>query len=153
MTDEEWMQHAIRLALKAELQGEVPVGALIVCEDQCIGTGWNQSIQIHDPSAHAEIVALRKAGQYLQNYRQPQTTLYVTLEPCVMCMGAIAHARVKRLVFGAFDPKRGAVCNALQLSHAPFLNHHIDWTGGVLEQSCSEILTDFFKAKRKTKFA
>ncbi|WP_347988330.1 tRNA adenosine(34) deaminase TadA [Methylomonas sp. AM2-LC] len=151
MTDEEWMQHAIRLAQEAELQGEVPVGALIVYAEQCIAEGWNQSIQNHDPSAHAEIVALRKAGHYLQNYRQPHTTLYVTLEPCVMCMGAIAQARVQRLVFGAFDPKRGAVCSAMQLSKASFLNHHIDWTGGIQEQACSEILTDFFKAKRKHK--
>jgi len=148
MTDEEWMWHALRLAQRAEQQGEVPVGALLVKEGRCIAEAWNQPIQTHDPSAHAEIVALRKAGQTLQNYRLIDTTLYVTLEPCVMCMGAIAHARVKRLVFGAFDPKRGAVCHALQLSDAPFLNHRLEWTGGVLEQTCSEILIDFFKARR-----
>lgn len=149
MTDEEWMRHAIRLAQRAEQQGEVPIGALLVYQDRCIAEGWNQPIQSNDPTAHAEIVALRKAGQVLQNYRLIETTLYVTLEPCVMCMGAIAHARVKRLVFGAFDPKRGAVCHALQLSEAPFLNHHVEWIGGVLEQSCSELLSDFFKARRK----
>lgn len=149
MTDEDWMRHAIRLAQRAEQQGEVPVGALVVYEDRCIAEGWNQPIQAKDPTAHAEIVAIRNAGQILQNYRLIETTLYVTLEPCVMCMGAIAHARVKRLVFGAFDPKRGAVCHALQLSDAPFLNHRVDWQGGVLEQNCSEILTDFFKARRK----
>lgn len=149
MSDEEWMRYAIRLAQRAEQQGEVPVGALLVQGDRCIAEGWNQPIQNNDPTAHAEIVALRKAGQAIQNYRLIDTTLYVTLEPCVMCMGAIAHARVKRLVFGAFDPKRGAVCHALQLSDAAFLNHRVDWLGGVLEQACSELLTDFFKARRQ----
>lgn len=148
MTDEKWMRHAIRLAQRAELQGEVPVGALLVYEDKCIAEGWNQPIQSNDPTAHAEIVALRKAGQVLQNYRLIETTLYVTLEPCVMCMGAIAHARIKRLVFGAYDPKRGAVCHALQLSDAPFLNHRVEWRGGILEPDCAELLSDFFKAKR-----
>jgi len=148
MTDEEWMWHALRLAQRAEQQGEVPVGALLVKHDRCIAEAWNQPIQSNDPTAHAEIVALRKAGQILQNYRLIDTTMYVTLEPCVMCMGAIAHARVKRLVFGAFDPKRGAVCHALQLSDAPFLNHRVEWSGGVLEYNCSEILIDFFKARR-----
>ena len=148
MTDEDWMWHALRLAQRAEQQGEVPVGALLVQGERCIAEGWNQPIQNHDPTAHAEIQALRKAGQAVQNYRLIDTTLYVTLEPCVMCMGAIAHARVKRLVFGAYDPKRGAVCHALQLSDAAFLNHKIDWTGGVLEQNCAEVLTDFFKARR-----
>ncbi|MDD4915836.1 MAG: tRNA adenosine(34) deaminase TadA [Methylococcales bacterium] len=148
MTDEEWMRHAIRLAQRAEQQGEVPVGAVLIHENRCIGEGWNQPIQSHDPSAHAEIVALRKAGSLLQNYRLVDTTLYVTLEPCVMCMGAIAHARVKRLVFGASDPKRGAVCHALHLTDAPFLNHHIIWQGGILAPNCAELLTDFFKARR-----
>lgn len=143
------MRYAIRLAQRAEQQGEVPVGALLVQGDRCIAEGWNQPIQNNDPTAHAEIVALRKAGQAIQNYRLIDTTLYVTLEPCVMCMGAIAHARVKRLVFGAFDPKRGAVCHALQLSDAAFLNHRVDWLGGVQEQACSELLTDFFKARRQ----
>lgn len=146
--DEAWMRHAIRLAQRAEQQGEVPVGALLVRDGECIAEGWNQPIQLHDPSAHAEMQVLRKAGQRLQNYRLLDTTLFVTLEPCVMCMGAIAHARVKRLVFGAYDPKRGAVCHALQLAEAPFLNHRVEWVGGVLEQSCSALLTDFFKARR-----
>ena len=148
MTDEEWMRHAIRLAQRAEDQGEVPVGALLVLDGRCIAEGWNRPIQDHDPSAHAEIVALRQAGRQLRNYRLLNATLYVTLEPCVMCMGAIAHARVKRLVFGAFDPKRGAVCHALQLSDAAFLNHCVEWTGGVLEANCSALLTDFFRARR-----
>lgn len=146
--DEAWMRHAIRLAQRAQEQGEVPVGAVMVLDDRCLAEGWNQPIQANDPTAHAEIVAMRNAGRQLQNYRLIDTTLYVTLEPCVMCMGAIAHARVKRLVFGAFDPKRGAVCHALQLSDAAFLNHRVDWTGGVLEQACAELLTDFFKARR-----
>lgn len=148
MTDEAWMWHALRLAQRAEQHGEVPVGALLVKDDLCIAEGWNQPIQSNDPTAHAEIIAIRKAGLALDNYRLIDTTLYVTLEPCVMCMGAIAHARVKRLVFGAFDPKRGAVCHALQLSDAAFLNHRVEWTGGVLEQNCAAILTDFFKARR-----
>jgi len=149
MSDEEWMRHAIRLAQRAEQQGEVPVGAVLVFQDRCIAEGWNQPIQSHDPSAHAEIVALRQAGKRLQNYRLIDTTLYVSLEPCIMCMGAISHARIKRLVFGATDPKRGAVCHAMQLADAPFLNHRIAWTGGILAQTCSELLSDFFKAKRK----
>lgn len=149
MNDEDWMRYAIRLAQRAEQQGEVPVGALVVYENRCLAEGWNQPIQNHDPTAHAEIQAIRKAGPVLNNYRLVDCTLYVTLEPCVMCMGAIAHSRIKRLVFGAFDPKRGAVCNALQLSNAPFLNHHIEWQGGILEADCSSLLTDFFKAKRR----
>ncbi|MCQ8129843.1 tRNA adenosine(34) deaminase TadA [Methylomonas rivi] len=148
MTDEDWMWHALRLAQRAEQQGEVPVGAVLVRDERCIAEGWNQPIQLHDPTAHAEMQALRKAGMAVENYRLIGTTLYVTLEPCVMCMGAIAHARVKRLVFGAYDPKRGAVCHALQLSDAPFLNHKIDWLGGVLQADCAELLTDFFKARR-----
>lgn len=142
------MWHALRLAQRAEQQGEVPVGAVLVRDDYCIAEGWNQPIQLHDPTAHAEMQVLRKAGSAIENYRLIDTTLYVTLEPCVMCMGAIAHARVKRLVFGAYDPKRGAVCHALQLSDAPFLNHKIDWLGGVLQANCAELLTDFFKARR-----
>ncbi|NOV31455.1 tRNA adenosine(34) deaminase TadA [Methylomonas sp. ZR1] len=149
MTDEEWLRHAIRLAQRAEDQGEVPVGAVLVLDNVCVAEGWNQPIQQNDPTAHAEIVALRKAGAALNNYRLIDTTLYVTLEPCVMCMGAIAHARVKRLVFGAYDPKRGAVCHALQLSDAAFLNHRVEWTGGILEADCAELLSDFFKARRQ----
>ncbi len=142
------MRYAIRLAQRAEQQGEVPVGAIVVRDNQCIAEGWNVSIISHDPTAHAEMVAIRKAGVALENYRLCDATLYVTLEPCVMCMGAISHARIKRLVFGAFDPKRGAVCNALSLTDASFLNHRISWDGGVLETECSEMLRDFFKARR-----
>ena len=146
--DEAWMRYAFRLAQRAEQQGEVPVGAIVVKDNRCIAEGWNSVITHHDPSAHAEIVALRAAGLALENYRINDTTLYVTLEPCVMCMGALAHGRVKRLVFGAYDPKRGAVCNALSLSDASFLNHRVDWTGGVLEEACAGLLKDFFRARR-----
>lgn len=143
------MRHAIRLAQRAEDQGEVPIGAVLVKEGNCIAEGWNTPIQNHDPTAHAEIKAIRQAGKVLENYRLTNSTLYVILEPCVMCMGAISHARVERLVFGAFDPKRGAVCNALQLGDASFLNHKIDWQGGVLENDCSILLKDFFRTKRE----
>lgn len=146
--DDAWMRHAIRLAQYAEQQGEVPVGALIVQNDRCIAEGWNSVIAHHDPTAHAEIIALRNAGQHLANYRLLNTTLYVTLEPCVMCMGALSHARITRLVFGAYDPKRGAVCNALHLSDAPFLNHSVAWLGGVLEEECAELLRGFFRGRR-----
>jgi len=146
--DEAWMRYAFRLAQRAEEQGEVPVGAIVVKDDQHIAEGWNSSIETHDPTAHAEMVALRKAGLVLENYRLSGATLYVTLEPCVMCMGAISHARIERLVFGAFDPKRGAVCHALSLSDASFLNHRINWVGGVLEKDCAELLREFFRARR-----
>ena len=146
--DDAWMRYAFRLAQRAEEYGEVPVGAIVVKDNRCIAEGWNSVITDHDPTAHAEIVALRAAGLALENYRINDTTLYVTLEPCVMCMGALAHARIKRLVFGAYDPKRGAVCNALSLTDASFLNHQISWTGGVLESQCAEQLRDFFRARR-----
>jgi tRNA(adenine34) deaminase len=146
--DEAWMRYAIRLAQRAEQQGEVPVGAIVVKDDRCIAEGWNQPIISHDPTAHAEVVSLRNAGVHLGNYRLNDATLYVTLEPCVMCMGAISHARIERLVFGAYDPKRGAVCNALRLTDVSFLNHKVNWSGGVLESECAEMLRNFFKARR-----
>jgi len=149
LNDEQWMRYAIRLAQRAEEQGEVPVGAVLIKEEGCIAEGWNTPIQNHDPTAHAEIMTIRRAGKALNNYRLTSTTLYVTLEPCVMCMGAISHARIERLVFGAFDPKRGAVCNALQLSDAPFLNHKIEWQGGVLENNCSTLFENFFSCKTR----
>ena len=148
LDDEAWMRYALRLAQRAEEQGEVPVGAVLVKNNRCIAEGWNRAIERHDATAHAEIMALRQAGQVIENYRLIDTTLYVTLEPCVMCMGAISHARVQRLVFGAFDEKRGAVCHALQLTDAPFLNHRVAWTGGILQADCSTLLKDFFRARR-----
>jgi tRNA(adenine34) deaminase len=146
--DAAWMRHALRLAERAEALGEVPIGAVVIRDDRCIAEGWNRPIGSHDPTAHAEIVALRDAGRAVGNYRLVDATLYVTLEPCVMCMGAISHARIKRLVFGAFDSKRGAVCHALSLTDASFLNHRVAWQGGVLEAECSELLKSFFKARR-----
>lgn len=146
--DEDWMRHALRLAQRAESLGEVPVGAVLVKDNQCLAEGWNSPIASFDATAHAEINALREAGKRIENYRLIDTTLYVTLEPCVMCMGAIIHARVKRLVFGAYDPKRGAVCNALSLADAEFLNHSVSWQGGVLEAECSVLLKDFFRSRR-----
>lgn len=136
------------LASRAESFGEVPVGAVLVKDDAILSEGWNCPIARNDPSAHAEMVALRAGGQVLQNYRLLDTTLYVTLEPCVMCMGAIVHARVKRLVFGALDPKRGAVVSALQLADVDFLNHRVEVTGEVLAAECSEQLKTFFKRRR-----
>ncbi|CAG7857401.1 tRNA-specific adenosine deaminase [biofilm metagenome] len=146
--DEAWMRHALRLAQRAESLGEVPIGAVLVKDDKVIAEAWNSPIASHDATAHAEINALREAGKLVGNYRLVDTTLYVTLEPCVMCMGAISHARIKRLVFGAFDPKRGAVCNALKLADAAFLNHIISWQGGMLEAECSDLLREFFRVRR-----
>ncbi|ORU93665.1 MAG: tRNA-specific adenosine deaminase [Cycloclasticus sp. symbiont of Bathymodiolus heckerae] len=148
MDDEAWMRKAIALAHEAEAVGEVPVGALIVKDDECIGEGFNLPIKNSDPTAHAEIVAIRAASKQIENYRLVDATLYITLEPCVMCMGAIQHARIKRIVFGAKDPKRGAVCSALSLAEADYANHHVEWSGGILADECSQILRSFFKKKR-----
>jgi len=142
------MRRALDLARQAEGAGEVPVGAVLVKDGEIISEGWNCPITTNDPTAHAEIIALRAGGLALNNYRLVESTLYITLEPCAMCMAAIVHARVKRLVFGAYDPKRGAVCNALRLAEAGFLNHRVEWTGGVLEEECSALLKGFFKSRR-----
>jgi len=150
-TDEYWMQQAIELARKAASEDEVPVGAVIVKDNQLISEGWNQPIQKHDPSAHAEMMAIRNAGQSLENYRLIDTTLYVTLEPCSMCVGAMIHARVKRLVFAAYDAKTGAAGSAINLIHEPLHNHKLEVVGGVLEAECKQLLQDFFKKKRKKK--
>jgi len=142
------MRHALELAERARESGEVPVGAVLVLGDLVLAEGWNRPIATHDPTAHAEIVALRTAGPALENYRLIDTTLYVTLEPCVMCMGAISHARVRRIVYGATDPKRGAAGSILQLSDADFLNHRIEVTGGVLGDECGARLRAFFQERR-----
>ena len=145
--DNYWMTEALKLAKLAALAGEVPVGAVVVYENKIIGSGFNSPIQNHDPSAHAEILALRQAATYMKNYRLPATTLYVTLEPCVMCIGAMLHARIKRLVFGASDPKTGAVGGNIDLlSHK--WNHNIDCCGGVLADECGAVLRNFFQARR-----
>ncbi len=148
-TDMGWMRHALTLARQAEQAGEVPVGAVLIQEEAIVGEGWNHPIGAHDPSAHAEIMALRDAGRHLGNYRLPNTTLYCTLEPCVMCAGAIVHARVQRLVFGAYDLKGGACGSVFHLlpSDERF-NHRTLSQGGVLDAECSELLRGFFRQKR-----
>jgi tRNA(adenine34) deaminase len=147
-TDLHWMRHALRLAERAQAEGEVPVGAVVVKEGLVIGEGWNQPILGHDPTAHAEIIALRAGAQSLRNYRVVGATLYVTLEPCVMCAGAMMHARVARLVYGAADPKTGAAGGVINLFDAPFVNHRIAYKGGVLAEECGALLTAFFKTRR-----
>jgi len=142
------MAHALMLAERAEAEGEVPVGAVLVKDGELLAEGWNRPIGLHDPTAHAEVVALRAAGSTLANYRLCDTTLYVTLEPCVMCVGAIAHARVERLVFGAPDPKRGAVESAFELMQPGKFNHNVECEGGVLVEPCAALLRGFFKRRR-----
>ncbi|MGA7800970.1 MAG: tRNA adenosine(34) deaminase TadA [Gammaproteobacteria bacterium] len=147
-TDETWIRHALTLAQRAADAGEVPVGAVVVKDGLLLGEGWNRPISGHDASAHAEIVALRDAGERAGNYRLPGTTLYVTLEPCMMCAGALVHARVERVVFGAFDPKSGAVGSVWNALDAPGLNHRVQWQGGVLAPECGALLQGFFAARR-----
>jgi len=149
--DEQWMLVAIHEAEQAALRGEVPVGAVLVANGTVIGAGGNSPIHTNDPTGHAEIIALRQAGQSLSNYRLPGTTLYVTLEPCVMCIGAIILARVDRLVYGADDPKSGAVISKYSIGRNNKLNHTIEVTSGVLGYECSQLLTTFFRARRKKK--
>jgi len=146
--DVRWMQRALELATCAEAEGEVPVGAVIVRDDSVIAEGWNQPVTHHDPTAHAEIVALRAAGVALQNYRLLDTTLYVTLEPCVMCAGAIIHARVGRVVYGASDSRAGAAGSTFFLLGSDQFNHVVDVEGGVLGDECAVLLRQFFKARR-----
>lgn len=143
-----YMREALLLAKKAALQNEVPVGAVLVHENKIIARGFNQPILRHDPTAHAEIIALRSAGEYLKNYRFLNTTLYVTLEPCAMCVGAILHARIQRLVFGANDPKTGAVVSIAKLLDLPNLNHRINYIGGVFAQESQDLLQSFFLTRR-----
>ena len=146
--DQYWVQQALNLARKAAEADEVPVGAVIVKDNQLIAEGWNHPIQLHDPSAHAEMIALRQAGIALNNYRLLDTTLYVTLEPCVMCVGAMIHARIGRVVFGAYDAKTGAAGSMFDLLQSEKHNHKVDVTGGVLEAQCRDVLQEFFKRKR-----
>jgi tRNA(adenine34) deaminase len=142
------MRRALELARAAAAVGEVPVGAVVVREGVAIGEGANAPIAGQDPSAHAEIVALRAAARRLGNYRLGAATLYVTLEPCAMCLGAMVHARVQRLVFGAPDPKSGAVGGVVDLRETGLFNHRVEVTGGVLEADCAALLRDFFRARR-----
>jgi tRNA(adenine34) deaminase len=146
--DAEFMKMALMQAHQARDAGEVPVGAVLVANQQVIASGHNQPIGNHDPSAHAEIVTLKAAGAALNNYRLPETTLYVTLEPCMMCCGAIMHARVSRLVYGASDAKTGCVHSVMKLFDNAQLNHHTMVEGGVLADECAQVLKDFFKDRR-----
>jgi len=143
-----WMQQAIALAKRAAQMGEVPVGAIVVMEDKIIGEGWNQSIHLHDPTAHAEIIALRNAAKYLNNYRLPNTTVYVTLEPCAMCAGAMIQARIKNLIYATPDPKAGAVDSVFAITQCQSLNHQISCRSGILQHEASALLKAFFQERR-----
>ncbi|MFH0781806.1 MAG: tRNA adenosine(34) deaminase TadA [Pseudomonadota bacterium] len=147
-TDEYWMRLALQQAKTAGSQGEVPVGAVLVDREGLLAAAGNSPIRLADPSAHAEILALRLAAQQLQNYRLPETTLYVTLEPCIMCMGAMIQARINRLVYGAADPKTGAAISVYAIGSDQRLNHSIAVTGGVLAEQCAELLKVFFRERR-----
>ena len=142
------MRRALALARHAEQLGEVPVGAVIVRDGEILGEGWNQPISTHDPSAHAEMVALRAAARHVQNYRLPGATLYVTLEPCAMCAGAIVHARIARVVYAATDPKAGAGGSVFNLLASERLNHRAQVDGGVLAEDCRDLLRRFFEQRR-----
>jgi tRNA(adenine34) deaminase len=148
MNDELWMTEALNLAREAGAAGEVPVGAVVVLDGQIIGRGFNQPISRQDPTAHAEVVALRDAATRLGNYRLPGATLYVTLEPCMMCAGAMMHARLARVVFGAKDPKTGVAGSVLNVFSEARLNHHAEITGGVRAEECGQLLSSFFAARR-----
>jgi tRNA(adenine34) deaminase len=146
--DEKWMSLALEQAGKAEKEGEVPVGAILVKDDLIIARAHNKPISTNDPTAHAEIHLLRAAGEELKNYRLPGTTLYVTLEPCAMCLGAIMHARIERVVFGAHDPKTGVCGSSENFMEASCFNHKIDMASGVLENESKQLLKNFFNSRR-----
>ena len=142
------MEDALRCAQRALEAGEVPVGAIIVCEGRIVGRGWNRNICESDPTAHAEIVALREAGATVGNHRLGDCDLFATIEPCAMCAGAMVHARIKRLVYGAEDPKAGAVHSVMRVLNHPQMNHHVEVCGGVLAGRCAEVLQMFFRSRR-----
>jgi len=146
--DVKWMGYALEFAMEAYSREEVPIGAVLIRDEQIIGQGYNQSIYAGDPTAHAEILAIRSASKKIGNHRLPNTTLYVTVEPCMMCLGTMVHARIKRLVFGSQEPKAGAV-KSHSLIESDFLNHQMDWSCGILEQECSRLMQDFFLDRRK----
>jgi tRNA(adenine34) deaminase len=146
--DNYWMTRALELAQKSRALGEVPVGAVVVSNDELLGEGWNQPIASSDPTAHAEIVALRDAAARLGNYRLVGTTLYVTIEPCTMCTGALVHARISRLVYGAREPRAGAVASNAQVLTNTGLNHRFEITEGVCKELCSDLVSSFFRHKR-----
>ena len=153
MTEDDlrFMSHAIDLAREAERAGEVPVGAVIVKDGRIVGEGWNRPISMHDPTAHAEIIAMRAASTHLSTYRLLDTTLYVTLEPCPMCAGAMVHARVKRLVYAATDPRAGAAGTVFNIIQHPSLNHRVEMEAGVMAEECGAMLRQFFAGKREKK--
>ena len=146
--DQLWMRHALSLASKAAQAGEIPVGAVLVKDQKIVGEGWNQSITLNDPSAHAEMLAIRQAGINVKNYRLIDTTLYVTLEPCTMCAGLLVHSRIKRLVFGAYDAKTGAAGSIMDVLNDTRLNHQVEVQGGVLGEECGETISAFFRQRR-----
>ncbi|MBD2859954.1 tRNA adenosine(34) deaminase TadA [Spongiibacter sp. KMU-158] len=145
------MARALELAAKAAEIDEVPVGALVVRGDHVLGEGYNEPISSHDPTAHAEIIAIRQAAQLQENYRLPGSTLYVTIEPCAMCAGAIVHSRIERVVFAATEPKAGAVCSHLHFFDQPQLNHVTAWTGGVMAEQATDLIQAFFARRRQEK--
>lgn len=151
--DEGFMRQALELARRAESAGEVPVGAVVVCEGAVVGRGCNRTIGADDPTAHAEIIALREAGELLGNYRLPGCTLYVTLEPCCMCVGALIHARIERLVYAAADPKTGAVSGRFELLQSEHHNHRVEVDAGVLADDSAELLVGFFKTRRLSRLS
>jgi tRNA(adenine34) deaminase len=148
ISDQIWMKEAISMARTAEVHNEVPIGCIIVMGNQIVSTGHNTTIRDNDPTAHAEMVAIRGAAKAIGNYRMPGATLYVTLEPCAMCAGAIIQARVSRVVFGAYDERYGAVDSCVDVLCHPAMNHHAKYTGGVEMLECSQILSRFFKSRR-----
>lgn len=148
MQDEKWMQYALNEADKAKQKNEIPVGSVIILNKKIIANAFNKPILLNDPTAHAEILAIRQAGEKLQNYRLNDSTLYVTLEPCAMCLGAMVHARISRVVFGTYDYKSGVCGSCENLQNSKFFNHNISITGGVLEDECSKLLKSFFKSLR-----
>ncbi len=147
-SDEQWMEEAIREAIAASAAGEVPVGAVVICAGRAVGRGGNRNLRDSDPTAHAEIVALREAGGEVGNHRLVDCEMFVTIEPCPMCAGAMVHARLRRLVYGADDPKAGAVGSVVQVLNHPALNHRMEVTSGVLAGRCMELLQAFFREKR-----
>lgn len=151
--DEYWMRYAMTLATRAQENNEVPVGAVLVHNGEMIAEGWNHPIGDHDPTAHAEMMALRRGGKALENYRLLETTLYVTLEPCTMCAGAMIHSRISRLVYGARDAKTGAAGSLLDILQHPGMNHRITVEGGVLAEECAHQLSEFFRQRRAQKKA
>jgi tRNA(adenine34) deaminase len=146
--DDIWMEEALRAAQEALGMGEVPVGAVVVLDNKVVGRGWNRNLRESDPSAHAEIVALRNAGATIGNHRLVGCELFATIEPCAMCAGAMIHSRLKRLIYGADDPKAGAVHSVMQVLNHPQLNHKMEVRGGVLADRCADLLQEFFKSRR-----